>query len=222
MALRANVLAKGFSGIRVETLEALLALLNRGVHPRVPSRGSVGASGDLAPLAHLALVLIGEGEADVGRAAAREPAAAALRRAGLAPVTLGAEGRAGAHQRHAGLDGRAGAGAGRRGAPGAGRRHRRGAVASTRCSARAARSNRASTTPRPFAGTGGGGRQPAAAARRQRDQRVARQLRPRAGRLLDALRAAGARRGARSADWIRHIVDGGDERRDRQPDGVRR
>ena len=62
MALRANVLAKGFSGIRVETLEALLALLNRGVHPRVPSRGSVGASGDLAPLAHLALVLVGEGE----------------------------------------------------------------------------------------------------------------------------------------------------------------
>src|SRR5918995_539267 len=59
MALRANVLAKGYSGIRVETLEALLALLNRGLHPRVPSRGSVGASGDLAPLAHLALVLAG-------------------------------------------------------------------------------------------------------------------------------------------------------------------
>ena len=62
MALRANVLAKGFSGIRVDTLEALIALLNRGVHPSVPSRGSVGASGDLAPLAHLALVLVGEGE----------------------------------------------------------------------------------------------------------------------------------------------------------------
>src|SRR6478735_5821772 len=62
MALRANVLAKGYSGIRVQTLEALLAMLNRGVHPRVPSRGSVGASGDLAPLAHLALVLVGEGE----------------------------------------------------------------------------------------------------------------------------------------------------------------
>jgi histidine ammonia-lyase len=65
MALRANVLAKGFSGIRVETLEALIALINHRVHPRVPSRGSVGASGDLAPLAHLALVLIGEGEASV-------------------------------------------------------------------------------------------------------------------------------------------------------------
>src|SRR5262249_17690655 len=64
MALRANVLAKGYSGIRAETLDALLALLNAGVHPAVPSRGSVGASGDLAPLAHLALVLIGEGEAE--------------------------------------------------------------------------------------------------------------------------------------------------------------
>ena len=68
MALRANVLAKGFSGIRVETLDLLLELLNRQVHPVVPSRGSVGASGDLAPLAHLALVLIGEGTAAQGDA----------------------------------------------------------------------------------------------------------------------------------------------------------
>jgi histidine ammonia-lyase len=68
MALRANVLAKGYSGISVETLEALIALINKGVHPLVPSRGSVGASGDLAPLAHLALVLIGEGEASVEEA----------------------------------------------------------------------------------------------------------------------------------------------------------
>jgi histidine ammonia-lyase len=60
MALRANVLAKGFSGIRPETLQALVDLLNHRVHPVVPARGSVGASGDLAPLAHLALVLIGE------------------------------------------------------------------------------------------------------------------------------------------------------------------
>src|SRR5262245_45777935 len=65
MALRANVLAKGYSGISVSTLEALMALVNAGVHARVPSRGSVGASGDLAPLAHLALVLIGEGEAEI-------------------------------------------------------------------------------------------------------------------------------------------------------------
>ena len=86
MALRANVLAKGYSGIRLETLERLVDLLNRGVHPVVPSRGSVGASGDLAPLAHLALVLIGEGEAWYGDR--RGPGAEALTRAGLAPVVL--------------------------------------------------------------------------------------------------------------------------------------
>jgi histidine ammonia-lyase len=87
MALRANVLAKGFSGIRVETLEALIALLNAGVHPCVPSRGSVGASGDLAPLAHLSLVLVGEGEAGTPPV----PGADALARAGLAPVVLAAK-----------------------------------------------------------------------------------------------------------------------------------
>ena len=86
MALRANVLARGCSGIRLSTLEALLALLNAGVHPRVPSRGSVGASGDLAPLAHLALVLIGEGEV---LGAPSTPAAQALKLSGLTPVTLG-------------------------------------------------------------------------------------------------------------------------------------
>ena len=86
MALRANVLAKGFSGIGLDTLEALIALLNHGVHPYVPCRGSVGASGDLAPLAHLALVLIGEGEViGPARTAGRQ----ALADAGLAPVTLG-------------------------------------------------------------------------------------------------------------------------------------
>ena len=88
MALRANVLAKGFSGIRPETLELLLAMLNRRVHPVVPSRGSVGASGDLAPLAHLALVLIGEGDATVATAARSSRAQPRLRRAGLRPVTL--------------------------------------------------------------------------------------------------------------------------------------
>src|SRR5215217_6663495 len=63
MLLRANALAKGCSGARIETTELLLECLNRGVLPHVPSRGSVGASGDLAPLAHLALPLVGEGEA---------------------------------------------------------------------------------------------------------------------------------------------------------------
>jgi histidine ammonia-lyase len=85
-ALRANVLAKGYSGIRLETLEAVVALLNHRIHPVVPSRGSVGASGDLAPLAHLALVLSGEGE--VWRGEARETGAAALQRAGLPTVAL--------------------------------------------------------------------------------------------------------------------------------------
>jgi histidine ammonia-lyase len=87
MTLRANVLAKGFSGIRRGTLERLIDLLNRRVHPRVPSRGSVGASGDLAPLAHLALVLVGEGEAAVGDGAVL-PGRDALRAAGLEPVSL--------------------------------------------------------------------------------------------------------------------------------------
>jgi histidine ammonia-lyase len=88
MALRANVLAKGYSGIRPETLDLLVAALNRGVHPHVPSRGSVGASGDLAPLAHIALVLIGEGRTwdDSGVTLS---GADALAKAGLRPVALG-------------------------------------------------------------------------------------------------------------------------------------
>ena len=89
MALRANVLAKGFSGIRRATLERLLDLLNHRVHPCVPSRGSVGASGDLAPLAHLSLVLIGEGQAWVGDDPALRSGRDALAAAGLSPVTLG-------------------------------------------------------------------------------------------------------------------------------------
>ena len=87
MALRANVLAKGFSGIRLETLDTLVTALNRGVHPKVPSRGSVGASGDLAPLAHIALALIGEGEVWDGDRA--RPARQALDDAGITPVVLG-------------------------------------------------------------------------------------------------------------------------------------
>ena len=91
MALRANVLAKGYSGIRRATLEALLAALNARVHPVVPSRGSVGASGDLAPLAHLALVLIGEGYATIADDREVLPGAEALSRAGLSPVALEAK-----------------------------------------------------------------------------------------------------------------------------------
>jgi len=89
LLLRCNVLAKGYSGIRPRTLQLALDMLNRGVIPVVPERGSVGASGDLAPLAHLALVLIGEGEAHVGTE--RLPGRAALARVGLEPVVLEAK-----------------------------------------------------------------------------------------------------------------------------------
>ena len=101
LLLRAQVLALGHSGVRYEVLELLCGMLNRGVHPRIPSQGSVGASGDLAPLAHLALTLVGE-----GRASVRSPAeplssydeqpvyvssGAALAEAGLTPIALAAK-----------------------------------------------------------------------------------------------------------------------------------
>ncbi len=89
IAVRVNTLAMGYSGIRPQVAEALLALLNAGIVPVIPAYGSLGASGDLAPLAHLACVLIGAGEAfyDGERLAGAE----ALRRAGLEPVELGAK-----------------------------------------------------------------------------------------------------------------------------------
>ena len=89
LLLRANALATGCAGTRVEVAELLVECLNRGVLPRVPSRGSVGASGDLAPLAHLALPLIGEGEAWVDGDLL--PGAEALRRVGLEPMRLRAK-----------------------------------------------------------------------------------------------------------------------------------
>src|SRR5579875_3088803 len=89
MMLRANVLARGNSGCRVEVVETLLAMLERGVHPVIPEKGSVGASGDLAPLAHLALGLIGEGTVEWN--GAMRPSADALRDAGIAPLRLAAK-----------------------------------------------------------------------------------------------------------------------------------
>jgi histidine ammonia-lyase len=89
MLVRANTLAKGHSGIREETLRLLLEMLNRGVYPRVPSQGSLGASGDLAPLAHMSLPLIGMGEAVYQGEVL--PGAEALDKAGLTPVVLGAK-----------------------------------------------------------------------------------------------------------------------------------
>jgi histidine ammonia-lyase len=89
MVLRANALAKGYSGARVETVELLIECINRGVLPNVPSRGSVGASGDLAPLAHLALPLVGEGQAWLEGELL--PGGVALARVGLEPVRLQAK-----------------------------------------------------------------------------------------------------------------------------------
>src|SRR5438105_4873453 len=89
MLLRANVLALGFSGIRPEVIELLCEMLHAHVHPVVPEKGSVGASGDLAPLAHLALSLIGEGEAFFD--GKRMPSSEALKRAKLNPVQLHAK-----------------------------------------------------------------------------------------------------------------------------------
>ncbi len=90
MLLRANSLAKGYSGIRAIVIDTLCEMLNRGVTPFVPSQGSVGASGDLAPLAHLALALIGEGEC-IDSAGARIPSASALKQAQIKPLVLEAK-----------------------------------------------------------------------------------------------------------------------------------
>src|SRR5688500_9299845 len=89
MLIRANTLARGFSGIRVKTLELIIECLNRGVHPVIPEKGSLGASGDLAPLAHFGCVLIGEGKAEFEGGIV--DGAEALSRAGLSPVTLKAK-----------------------------------------------------------------------------------------------------------------------------------
>ncbi len=89
MLIRANTLARGHSGIRLDTLQRLLDLLNAGIHPLIPEKGSLGASGDLAPLAHMALPLIGLGEAELaGRVL---PGGEALAEAGLSPVVLAAK-----------------------------------------------------------------------------------------------------------------------------------
>jgi len=96
LALKAASLARGASGVREQVVDTLLAVHNAGLVPFVPSQGSVGASGDLAPLAHMTLALLGEGEflvSEPGRAGAlvRRPAAACLREAGIAPLTLAAK-----------------------------------------------------------------------------------------------------------------------------------
>ena len=89
LALKAASLARGYSGVRQTVIDTLLAVHNAGLVPYVPSQGSVGASGDLAPLAHMTLALIGEG--DMLHAGRRVPAAAALKQAGIRPLALGAK-----------------------------------------------------------------------------------------------------------------------------------
>jgi len=89
MLLRANVLAKGFSGIKLQTLQTLIDMLNAGIHPVIPRQGSVGASGDLSPLSHLALVLLGKGKAEYqGKVISGKTA---LHKAGIEPVKLAAK-----------------------------------------------------------------------------------------------------------------------------------
>ncbi len=85
--LRINSLVRGHSGVRIELVELLIEILNRGLHPYIPEQGSVGASGDLAPLAHLGLALMGEGEF-IDRSGKRVPAADLLRSEGIAPIAL--------------------------------------------------------------------------------------------------------------------------------------
>ena len=216
LALRANVLAKGYSGIRVETVEALIALLNARVHPRVPARGSVGASGDLAPLAHLALVLVGEGDTLDGRSGADALARPACGRSSLAPK----EGLALINGTQASTALLALA-----------------VLATTRlarvadiAAALSIDALRGSFHPfearihdaRPVPGQAASAANLRQLGTGQRDQRVARQLRQGPGRLRAALRAAGARRRARSPRLRPPARRDRNQRRHGQPDGLRR
>ena len=121
--LRARSLAMGRSGARPLLAETMLAMLAAGLDPVVPEHGSLGASGDLAPLAHCALAMIGEGEV-LGADGCAAPAGEALAAAGIEPPVLGPEGGAGADQRHRRDPRDAGAGARRPRRPAAGRRRR--------------------------------------------------------------------------------------------------
>ena len=223
MLLRAHVLAKGYSGIRRSTLEQLIELLNRDVHPRVPSRGSVGASGDLAPLAHLALVLVGEGAATVGDGTHVLSGRDALRAVGLEPLTLEAERGAGAHQRHPALDRARGARARRCRPASRGPRISPRRSRLMRFAARSIRSTRASTPRGRIAGQGTS----AANIRALLAGSAINRSHEHCGRVQDAysMRCAAQVHGAaRDALALRPatIVDDRGERRDRQPDGVRR
>ena len=218
LLLLASSLRRGHSGVRAELVELVLALLERGVTPVIPSKGSVGSSGDLAPLAHLGLVLIGEGEASLAGEvlAGRE----ALARAGLAPVALSAKEGLAHHQRHPPDGGRRRARAARRPAAARRRGHRGGAVArGLQGLDRAVR--RAPARPAPPARPDRDRRPPARPARRQPGGRQPRRLRPRPGPVHAPLRAAGAGRGGGFARLHRGRDRARARRGDRQPAGGR-
>ncbi len=218
MLLRANVLAKGFSGVRPQTLDLLIAMINRGVHPVIPSQGSVGASGDLAPLAHLALALVGEGTCVWNGQALRS--AEALAAAGLEPVALEAkEGLAliNGTQVMTAIAGLALAEAWRLA---------RTADVVGGLTLDALKGTDVAFDPRihaarPHPGQGASRAQPAQAPRGEPDPRVPPRLRQGAGRLHAPLHAAGPRRRARRSRL--RLVGGRhrDELRHRQPHGLR-
>ena len=103
LLLKAASLGRGFSGVRVEVIEAMLRMLNAGIVPCIPSKGSVGASGDLAPLAHMTLTLIGEGDVRVA-GDSQLSAASALAERWLGAPSTPSQGRPRAAERHASLD----------------------------------------------------------------------------------------------------------------------
>ena len=219
MLLRANALAKGFSGAHVTTVELLLECLNRGVLPWVPARGSVGASGDLAPLAHLALPLVGEGQAVVDGELLN--GTAALRSVGLEPIRLASKEGLSLVNGTQFMAAMATLGRRTRAAVGSDRGPRMRALA--RVAAGLEDELSPGDTPCAAAeGPAGLGRERLAAPRRLRDHRVASLVRQGAGRVLASVRTAGARRVPRPArvrrgDRLRRA-----QRRDGQPTGARR
>ena len=218
MVLLAASLARGASGVRREVLDLVVGCLNARVHPIVPEQGSVGSSGDLAPLAHVAACLIGEGEA--WRNGAAVPAREALDPRGARAGAPASEGGPRAPERNAPDDGpRQSRRARCRAARVARRRHRRdvargadGNEHRVRCA-----HPRAAPASRPGRVRG----EPARAHGGQRDHRVAPRLHARAGRLQPALHAAGARRGARGDRLRARRARARARERHRQPAGVR-
>ena len=215
LLLRANTLSRGYSGVRAQVVEALIALLDAGVLPLVPSRGSVGASGDLAPLAHLALPLLGCGQVSDRRPDRTRRRGVAPRRARSARART--EGRARPHQRHAGDDLAARAVVPRCAPSRAGRGPRGRAL--DRCAPR--HRHRLRPAAARVAGASGAAcfrREPVVADARLRHPGIPPGgRRTGAGPVQRALRSPGARGGARRARGRRGEGRGGDERGYRQP-----